>query len=120
KKSSREREYLSFLQATLANLTENVHAGYFGEDRGSGGEAIQAEVDDILRNKEKLLSFKDENGQWESRRFLFSKWTLREGWDNPNVFVIAKLRTSGSENSKIQEVGRGLRLPVDENGHRLM
>lgn len=115
----RDQEYLSFLQATLANLTENVHAGYFGEDRGSGDEAIQAEVDDILRNKEKLLSFKDERGNWETRRFLFSKWTLREGWDNPNVFIIAKLRTSGSENSKIQEVGRGLRLPVDENGHRL-
>ena len=120
KKLSREKEYLSFLQATLAKLTENVHAGYFGEDRGTGDEAIQAEVDDILRNKEKLLSFKDEKGDWETRRFLFSKWTLREGWDNPNVFVIAKLRTSGSENSKIQEVGRGLRLPVDENGHRLM
>lgn len=119
KKLPREQEYLSFLQATLANLTENVHAGYFGEDRGSGDEAIQAEVDDILRNKEKLLSFKDGKGNWETRRFLFSKWTLREGWDNPNVFVIAKLRTSGSENSKIQEVGRGLRLPVDENGHRL-
>ena len=119
KKLPREQEYLSFLRATLANLTKNVHAGYFGEDRGSGDEAIQAEVDDILRNKEKLLSFKDERGNWETRRFLFSKWTLREGWDNPNVFVIAKLRTSGSENSKIQEVGRGLRLPVDENGHRL-
>lgn len=76
-------------------------------------------MDDILKNKEKLLSFKDSNGNWETRRFLFSKWTLREGWDHPNVFVIAKLRTSGSENSKIQEVGRGLRLPVDENGHRL-
>lgn len=50
---------------------------------------------------------------------FFSKWTLREGWDNPNVFTIAKLRTSGSEISKIQEVGRGLRLPVDETGHRL-
>ena len=120
KKLPREKEYLSFLQATLAKLTENVHAGYFGEDRGTGDGAIQAEVDDILRNKEKLLSFKDEKGDWETRRFLFSKWTLREGWDNPNVFVIAKLRTSGSENSKIQEVGRGLRLPVDENGHRLM
>lgn len=96
-----------------------MHAGYFGEDKGSGDEAIQAEVDDILRNKEKLLAFKDEKGNWNTRRFLFSKWTLREGWDNPNVFVIAKLRTSGSENSKIQEVGRGLRLPVDENGHRL-
>ncbi len=44
---------------------------------------------------------------------------MREGWDNPNVFTIAKLRTSGSEISKIQEVGRGLRLPVDETGHRL-
>src|SRR5699024_2116583 len=116
----REQEYLSFLQATLVDLTENVHAGYFGEDRGSGDEAIQAEVDDILKNKEKLLSFKDDKGNWNTRRFLFSKWTLREGWDNPNVFVIAKLRTSGSENSKIQEVGRGLRLPVDENGHRLL
>lgn len=120
KKLPREQEYLSFLQATLSELTENVHAGYFGEDRGTGDAAIQAEVDDILKNKEKLLSFKDDKGNWQTRRFLFSKWTLREGWDNPNVFVIAKLRTSGSDNSKIQEVGRGLRLPVDENGHRLL
>ena len=50
---------------------------------------------------------------------MFSKWTLKEGWDNPNVFTIAKLRSSGSENSKLQEVGRGLRLPVDENGNRI-
>ncbi|EGQ0294084.1 type III restriction-modification system endonuclease, partial [Staphylococcus pseudintermedius] len=122
KKLPREIEYLDFLKATYASLnSENqiVHAGYFGEDRGSGEEAIQAEVKDILKNKEKMLSFKDKNGNWITRRFLFSKWTLREGWDNPNVFVIAKLRTSGSENSKIQEVGRGLRLPVDETGHRL-
>lgn len=124
KRLPRELEYLEFLRATQASLSlgndkQNVHAGYFGEDRGSGDEAIQAEVDDILKNKEKLLSFKDEKGGWQSRRFLFSKWTLREGWDNPNVFVIAKLRTSGSENSKIQEVGRGLRLPVDETGHRI-
>ncbi|HDG3405550.1 type III restriction enzyme [Staphylococcus cohnii] len=122
KKLPREIEYLDFLRVTYASLnSENqmVHAGYFGEDRGSGEEAIQAEVNDILKNKEKMLSFKDENGNWITRRFLFSKWTLREGWDNPNVFVIAKLRTSGSENSKIQEVGRGLRLPVDETGHRL-
>lgn len=118
----RELEYLEFLRATQANLSlddQLVHGGYFGEDRGTGDEAIQAEVDDILKNKEKLLSFKNEKGEWQTRRFLFSKWTLREGWDNPNVFVIAKLRTSGSENSKIQEVGRGLRLPVDETGHRV-
>ncbi|MGX0054086.1 type III restriction enzyme [Staphylococcus hominis] len=122
KKLPREIEYLDFLRATYDSLnSENqmVHAGYFGEDRGSGEEAVQAEVNDILKNKEKMLSFKDSNGNWITRRFLFSKWTLREGWDNPNVFVIAKLRTSGSENSKIQEVGRGLRLPVDETGHRL-
>lgn len=72
-----------------------------------------------MRNKNRLISFKDEKGNWILRRFLFSKWTLREGWDNPNVFVIAKLRSSGSEISKLQEVGRGLRLPVDENGRRL-
>lgn len=118
----REKEYFEFLQATLRDLKgehQQVYAGYFSEDRGSGDEAIQAEVDDILKNKERLLSFKDKDGKWITRRFLFSKWTLREGWDNPNVFVIAKLRRSGSEISKIQEVGRGLRLPVDETGHRL-
>lgn len=120
KKLPREQEYLSFLRATLVNLTTDVHAGYFGQDNLSGEEQIKQQVDDILRNKEKLLSFKDAQGNWLTRRFLFSKWTLREGWDNPNVFLIAKLRTSGSENSKIQEVGRGLRLPVDENGHRLL
>ena len=53
------------------------------------------------------------------RRFIFSKWTLREGWDNPNIFQICKLRSSGSEISKLQEVGRGLRLPVNEYGNRV-
>lgn len=118
----REIEYCDFLKATLRSLQsehQEVHAGYFSDDRGTKDDDIVAEVDDILKNKEKMLSFKDENGNWITRRFFFSKWTLREGWDNPNVFVIAKLRTSGSENSKIQEVGRGLRLPVDENGQRV-
>jgi len=121
-KGKRESEYREFLKATLRSLKsrhQDVYAGYFSEDRGSSDKDVEAEVDDILRNKEKLLSFRDENGSWITRRFLFSKWTLREGWDNPNVFVIAKLRTSGSEISKIQEVGRGLRLPVDETGHRV-
>lgn len=72
-----------------------------------------------MHNKTELLSFVDNNGQLNTRRFLFSKWTLKEGWDNPNVFTIAKLRSSGSENSKLQEVGRGLRLPVDEYGNRV-
>ncbi len=113
-----EKEYYDFLLATKVDIAAS-RAAYFGEDSVNNDEGIQQEVDDILRNKEKMLSFKDENGNWNTRRFLFSKWTLREGWDNPNVFVIAKLRSSGSENSKIQEVGRGLRLPVDEFGHRL-
>ena len=112
-------EYKDFLEKSLENIAE-CHGGYFAEDAaGKGDEQIQNEVDDILRNKNRLISFKDEKGKWILRRFLFSKWTLREGWDNPNVFVIAKIRSSGSENSKLQEVGRGLRLPVDENGRRL-
>ncbi|MDR2763382.1 MAG: type III restriction-modification system endonuclease, partial [Planctomycetaceae bacterium] len=122
KTNNREKEFYDFLQATkksLNNEQQDVHAGYFAEDRGKEDDAIQAEVHDILSNKEKMLSFKNENGQWNTRRFLFSKWTLREGWDNPNIFTICKLRTSGSETSKIQEVGRGLRLPIDELGNRL-
>ena len=113
-------EYKDFLEYSLRNISE-CHGGYFAEDASgkNNDEKIQNEVDDILRNKNRLISFKDEKGKWILRRFLFSKWTLREGWDNPNVFVIAKIRSSGSEISKLQEVGRGLRLPVDENGRRL-
>lgn len=113
-------EYKDFLEYSLQNISE-CHGGYFAEDASgkNNDEKIQNEVDDILRNKNRLISFKDEKGKWILRRFLFSKWTLREGWDNPNVFVIAKIRSSGSEISKLQEVGRGLRLPVDENGRRL-
>lgn len=112
-------EYKQFLQESLNHIGE-THGGYFAEDTGkTGDDAIQDEVNDILRSGQKLLQFKDESGKWILRRFLFSKWTLREGWDNTNVFTITKLRTSGSDNSKIQEVGRGLRLPVDEMGKRL-
>lgn len=112
-----DKDYVEFLKASSDNISL-TNAGYFSKDNDSSDEAIQREVDEILRDKEGLLSFKDENGNWNVRRFIFSKWTLREGWDNPNVFTIAKLRSSGSENSKIQEVGRGLRLPVDEYGNR--
>ena len=111
-------EYTEFLQDSLANL-QNCSAGYFAQDNNDSDEAVAKEVDDILRNKKGLLSFKNTDGKWNTRRFLFSKWTLKEGWDNPNVFTITKLRSSGSENSKIQEVGRGLRLPVDEFGNRI-
>ena len=110
-------EYTDYLKASLKDIA-GCRAGYFAKDNSDSDEAIAEEVDDILRNKKKLLSFKDEDGKWNVRRFLFSKWTLKEGWDNPNVFTIAKLRSSGSETSKLQEVGRGLRLPVDEYGNR--
>ena len=73
----------------------------------------------ILINKEETLSIYKKNGKFNTFRFIFSKWTLKEGWDNPNIFTIAKLRSSGSDNSKIQEVGRGLRLPVNESLSRI-
>lgn len=112
------KEYKEFLKASLNNI-EQTHAGYFAEDAGKADEEIQKQIDDILRNKIEMLSFKNKDNDWVVRRFFFSKWTLREGWDNPNIFVIAKLRKSGSETSKIQEVGRGLRLPVNASGKRM-
>lgn len=116
--TEQENEYKDYLQASKADLNA-THAGYFSQDNSSSDEAIAQEVQEILFEKKKLLAIKDEQGKFSTRRFLFSKWTLKEGWDNPNVFTIAKLRSSGSENSKIQEVGRGLRLPVDEFGNRI-
>jgi type III restriction enzyme len=118
KLTEQENEYKNYLLASKADLNA-THAGYFSQDNSSSDEAIAQEVQEILYEKKKLLAIKDEDGNFSTRRFLFSKWTLKEGWDNPNVFTIAKLRSSGSENSKIQEVGRGLRLPVDEFGNRI-
>lgn len=110
-------EYKSFLNATLQDL-HAAHGGYFAEDNQSSDEEIGKQVKEILHDKKQLLSFRKGDGNWNTRRFIFSKWTLKEGWDNPNVFTICKLRSSGSEISKLQEVGRGLRLPVDEYGNR--
>lgn len=111
-------EYREYLLASLDDI-KKTNGGYFSEDNSTKDEDIQNEVDKILRDKQSLISFKNKQGKWNTMRFIFSKWTLREGWDNPNVFQIAKLRSSGSEISKLQEVGRGLRLPVDEYGHRM-
>lgn len=99
--------YRQHLQAALKHVS-GLHGGYFSADNASSDEAIEQETLEILHDKEKLLSLDN------PRRFIFSKWTLREGWDNPNIFQICKLRSSGSETSKLQEVGRGLRLPVNE------
>lgn len=113
-----EAEYKAYLEASLADISA-CHAGYFSQDNSDSDEDIANEVETILHGKKQLLSFKKKDGTPNTLRFLFSKWTLKEGWDNPNVFTIAKLRSSGSENSKLQEVGRGLRLPVDEHGNRI-
>ncbi|REC40001.1 type III restriction-modification system endonuclease [Chryseobacterium sp. 5_R23647] len=118
KLSDQEKEYRDFLLASKEDINA-THAGYFSQDNSNSDEAIAQEIKEILFEKKKLLSLKNEDGSYNTRRFLFSKWTLKEGWDNPNVFTITKLRSSGSESSKIQEVGRGLRLPVDENGNRI-
>lgn len=111
-------EYKEYLEASIADISA-CHAGYFSQDNSDSDEDIAKEVEVILHGKKQLLSFKNEDDSHNTLRFLFSKWTLKEGWDNPNVFTIVKLRSSGSENSKLQEVGRGLRLPVDENGNRI-
>ncbi len=115
---TREKEYIEYLKASKQNIS-NCHGGYFSQDNNDSDENISNQVNKILHDKKGLLSIKNKDGSQNTLRFLFSKWTLKEGWDNPNVFTITKLRSSGSENSKLQEVGRGLRLPVDENGNRI-
>lgn len=103
--------------------TGETHKGYFSIDKK--GKAIDSKVkrgsefsddisayDLILKNKERLLSFE------EPTRFIFSHSALREGWDNPNVFQICTLKHSDNATAKRQEVGRGLRLCVNETGDR--
>lgn len=112
--------YIDYLKKITAHET---HAGYFSIDKKEhfvdsetkrGGDISDDTnaYDLILKNKEKLLSLE------EPVRFIFSHSALREGWDNPNVFQICSLRQSGSSAQKRQEVGRGLRLCVDNNGVR--
>src|SRR5690554_7724050 len=104
--------YKAYLEKTLEDISL-THAGYFSKDNSERDEAIEQEVNEILHGKQAMLDLEN------LRRFIFSNWTLREGWDNPNVFQICKLRSSGSDISKLQEVGRGLRLPVNEYGNRV-
>ena len=104
--------------------SSEVHNGYFSIDKK--GHAINSTIargedtsndisayDLILKNKERLLSFE------EPTRFIFSHSALREGWDNPNVFQICTLRHANSNTAKRQEVGRGLRICVDQQGVRM-
>lgn len=103
-----------------------AHGGYFSQDKHSvtpfedkefpkstGDDKVEERTFDlIMRDKEKLLD------EAEPLRFLFSHSALREGWDNPNVFQICSLREMGSDRSRRQSIGRGLRLPVDKHGLR--
>jgi len=98
---------------------EEVHDGYFSVDKKGKAKDTSGNTNDddtaynlIMRDKEKLLSFDSK------LRFIFSHSALREGWDNPNVFQICTLNESKSEVKKRQEIGRGLRLCVDQDGVR--
>ena len=112
------RNYLSGIEP------ERTHNGYFSIDkkndrlkdpsvRSSGDSDDVDAYDLILKDKERLLSFD------EPTRFIFSHSALREGWDNPNVFVMCMLKHSDSAISRRQEVGRGLRICVNQNGERM-
>lgn len=119
-----EDEYIKYLQSIPASKT---HAGYFSVD--GKGKMINSKVgrkettsddvsayDLIMKNKELLL---DRDPKKSPVRFIFSHSALREGWDNPNVFQICTLKQSSSDVRKRQEVGRGLRLCVNQNGERM-
>lgn len=120
-----ETPYVKYLKGIPA---EKTHSGYFSIDKKSKrladpsvaarGEnaGLSDDVDAydlILKDKERLLSFA------EPVRFIFSHSALREGWDNPNVFVICALKHSDNTISRRQEVGRGLRLAVNQHGERM-
>lgn len=116
--------YQKYLKSACSDVSA-VHKGYFSIDKKTGrsinsqlkrGSEFSDDIsayDLILKNKERLLSFE------EPTRFIFSHSALREGWDNPNVFQICTLKHSDSQTAKRQEVGRGLRLCVNQHGNRM-
>ena len=116
--------YQRYLKSTCSDVNA-IHKGYFSIDKKTGqsidsrlkrGSEYSDDIsayDLILKNKERLLSFE------EPTRFIFSHSALREGWDNPNVFQICTLKHSDSNTAKRQEVGRGLRLCVNQDGNRM-
>lgn len=120
-----EDDYIKYLNSIQASDT---HAGYFSVDKKGHmtdskiGDRKEKTSDDIsaydliMKNKELLL---DRDPKRSPVRFIFSHSALREGWDNPNVFQICTLKQSSSEVRKRQEVGRGLRLCVNQDGERM-
>ncbi|WP_187943444.1 DEAD/DEAH box helicase family protein [Helicobacter pylori] len=105
-----DENYRAYLERTKDNI-QKVHGGYFAKSKKESDEAQVIAL--ILKEKEKLLSFDSD------LRFIFSQWALREGWDNPNVMTICKLAPSHSNITKLQQIGRGLRLAVNDNGERI-
>lgn len=104
----------------IEHPVDKVHDGYFSQDRqGRSKDTSGTTKDDedtynlIMREKERLLD------PSEPLRFIFSHSALREGWDNPNVFQICTLNETKSQDKKRQEIGRGLRLPVNSKGERV-
>ncbi len=105
-----DEDYRAYLECTRGDI-KKVHGGYFAKSNKDGDEAQVIAL--ILKEKEKLLSFDSD------LRFIFSQWALQEGWDNPNVMTICKLAPSHSNITKLQQIGRGLRLAVNDKGERI-
>ncbi|GAA7133280.1 DEAD/DEAH box helicase [Helicobacter pylori] len=110
KKEDLDENYRAYLERTKDNI-QKVHGGYFAKSNKDSDEAQVIAL--ILKEKEKLLSFDSD------LRFIFSQWALQEGWDNPNVMTICKLAPSSSNITKLQQIGRGLRLAVNDKGERI-
>ncbi len=110
KKENLDENYRAYLERTKDNI-QKVHGGYFAKSNKDSDEAQVIAL--ILKEKEKLLSFDSD------LRFIFSQWALQEGWDNPNVMTICKLAPSHSNITKLQQIGRGLRLAVNDKGERI-
>ncbi len=110
KKDDLDENYRVYLERTKDNI-QKVHGGYFAKSKKESDEAQVIAL--ILKEKEKLLSFESD------LRFIFSQWALQEGWDNPNVMTICKLAPSHSNITKLQQIGRGLRLAVNDKGERI-
>ncbi|WQX39011.1 type III restriction-modification system endonuclease [Helicobacter pylori] len=110
KKENLDNNYRAYLERTKDNI-QKVHGGYFAKSKKESDEAQVIAL--ILKEKEKLLSFDSD------LRFIFSQWALQEGWDNPNVMTICKLAPSHSNITKLQQIGRGLRLAVNDKGERI-
>lgn len=105
-----DENYRAYLERTKDAILK-VHGGYFAKSKKESDEAQVIAL--ILKEKEKLLSFDSD------LRFIFSQWALQEGWDNPNVMTICKLAPSSSNITKLQQIGRGLRLAVNDKGERI-